>query len=73
MILYFLQTIDCDVVVSVNLFDYLGSVLSYILLAFPIFHGDYDSKSPADFSSLISAVSNLSGSTLQTSIEYFLL
>ncbi|XP_022333421.1 lysosomal cobalamin transporter ABCD4-like isoform X2 [Crassostrea virginica] len=40
---------------SVNLFDYLGSVLSYILLAFPIFHGDYDSKSPADFSSLISA------------------
>ncbi|XP_061167666.1 lysosomal cobalamin transporter ABCD4-like isoform X2 [Saccostrea echinata] len=40
---------------SVNLFDYLGSILSYILLAFPIFHGDYDNKSPADFSSLISA------------------
>ncbi|XP_056022502.1 lysosomal cobalamin transporter ABCD4-like isoform X2 [Ostrea edulis] len=40
---------------SVNLFDYLGSILSYILLAFPIFNGAYDGKSPADFSSLISA------------------
>lgn len=47
-------------VVSVNIFDYLGGILSYILLAFPIFNGDFDSVSPSDFSSLISAVSFLS-------------
>lgn len=40
---------------SVNIFDYLGGILSYILLAFPIFNGDFDSVSPSDFSSLISA------------------
>lgn len=40
---------------SVNLFDYLGGILSYILLAFPIFSGDFDSESPSEFSSLISA------------------
>lgn len=40
---------------SVNLFDYLGSILSYILLAFPIFNGNFDSLTPAEFSSRISA------------------
>ncbi|XP_060068976.1 lysosomal cobalamin transporter ABCD4-like isoform X2 [Ylistrum balloti] len=39
---------------SVNLSDYLGSILSYLLLALPIFSGSYDSLSAADLSSLIS-------------------
>ena len=43
--------------VSINLFDYLGSILSYIAISFPIFLGMYDSLSGADLSSLISAVS----------------
>ncbi|PVD26028.1 hypothetical protein C0Q70_13696 [Pomacea canaliculata] len=34
--------------------DYLGSILSYIAIAFPIFYGHYDDLPPADMSSLIS-------------------
>uniref|UniRef100_T1JIZ5 ABC transporter domain-containing protein n=1 Tax=Strigamia maritima TaxID=126957 RepID=T1JIZ5_STRMM len=39
---------------AVNLFDYIGSIVSYILLAIPIFNGDYDNLSAADLSALIS-------------------
>ncbi|XP_033735733.1 ATP-binding cassette sub-family D member 4-like isoform X2 [Pecten maximus] len=39
---------------SINLSDYLGSILSYLLLALPIFSGSYDNLSSADLSSLIS-------------------
>ncbi|XP_053399144.1 lysosomal cobalamin transporter ABCD4-like [Mercenaria mercenaria] len=40
---------------AVNLFDYLGSIFSYIAIAFPIFLGAYDSLSSPDLSALISA------------------
>ncbi|WAR19914.1 ABCD4-like protein [Mya arenaria] len=43
---------------SINMFDYLGSIVSYIALAFPIFLGTYDNLSAPDLSALISAVSN---------------
>lgn len=39
---------------SVNLFDYLGSVLSYFIIAIPIFAGSYDSLTSVQLSSLIS-------------------
>ena len=43
--------------VSINVADYLGSILSYIAIAFPIFFGHYDNLTPTDLSSLISRVS----------------
>jgi ATP-binding cassette subfamily D (ALD) protein 4 len=36
------------------MFDYLGSIISYLALAVPIFSGRYDDISPAELSSLIS-------------------
>ena len=39
------------------MFDYLGSILSYFAISFPIFLGVYDYLSPPDLSALISAVS----------------
>ena len=42
---------------SIQLFDYLGSIFSYIAISVPIFLGVYDKLSAADLSSLISAVS----------------
>ncbi|CAH1792366.1 unnamed protein product [Owenia fusiformis] len=39
---------------SVNCGDYLGSILSYIAIAVPIFLGTYDNLSPTDLSALIS-------------------
>ena len=42
--------------VSISLADYLGSILSYIILAIPIFSGVYDDKSATEISSIISAV-----------------
>lgn len=39
---------------SVNLFDYLGSVLSYFVIAVPIFAGSYNDLSSVQLSSLIS-------------------
>lgn len=38
----------------INLADYLGSILSYIILAIPIFAGKYDDLTPSQLSSLIS-------------------
>lgn len=39
------------------MFDYLGSILSYIVIAIPIFSGVYGDLSPAELSSLVSKVS----------------
>ena len=39
---------------SVNLFDYLGSVLSYFVIAIPIFAGSYNNLTSVQLSSLIS-------------------
>ena len=39
---------------SINLTDYLGSILSFIALAIPLFSGKYDNLKPADLSMLIS-------------------
>ncbi|XP_013772980.1 ATP-binding cassette sub-family D member 4-like [Limulus polyphemus] len=39
---------------SVNLFNYLGSIISFMVLAVPLFAGKYDSLSGPDLSALIS-------------------
>ncbi len=38
----------------VNLFDYLGSIVSYLALAVPVFGGQYDALAPSELSALIS-------------------
>jgi len=43
-------------VVSIGVADYLGSILSYVILAIPIFAGVYDDLPPAELSALISRV-----------------
>ncbi len=49
-----------DIIISytvwVNMFDYLSAILSYILVAIPIFAGSYDNMDSVDLSSLISRV-----------------
>ncbi|XP_061785425.1 lysosomal cobalamin transporter ABCD4 isoform X1 [Nerophis lumbriciformis] len=40
--------------IGVNTFDYLGGFLSYIIIAIPIFGGNYDSLTPGELSALIS-------------------
>ncbi len=42
--------------VGVNTFDYLGSILSYIVIAIPIFAGEYDGLTPGELSALVSKV-----------------
>lgn len=42
--------------VGVNTFDYLGSILSYVVIAVPIFSGVYGDLSPAELSTLVSKV-----------------
>ncbi|ODM99099.1 ATP-binding cassette sub-family D member 4 [Orchesella cincta] len=39
---------------SVNFIDYIGSIFSYLMLAIPIFSGQYDNLSPSELGSLIS-------------------
>ncbi|XP_067291361.1 ATP-binding cassette sub-family D member 4 isoform X2 [Pseudorasbora parva] len=39
---------------GVNTFDYLGSILSYIVIAIPIFAGQYDGLTPGELSALVS-------------------
>uniref|UniRef100_A0AAR2IH67 ABC transporter domain-containing protein n=1 Tax=Pygocentrus nattereri TaxID=42514 RepID=A0AAR2IH67_PYGNA len=40
--------------IGVNTFDYLGSILSYVVIAIPIFAGVYDGMTPGELSSLVS-------------------
>jgi len=40
--------------VGVNTFDYLGSILSYVVIAIPIFSGVYGDLSPTELSTLVS-------------------
>ncbi|XP_049336790.1 ATP-binding cassette sub-family D member 4 isoform X1 [Astyanax mexicanus] len=40
--------------IGVNTFDYLGSILSYIVIAIPIFSGVYDGMTPGELSALVS-------------------
>ncbi|XP_066539713.1 ATP-binding cassette sub-family D member 4 [Hoplias malabaricus] len=40
--------------IGVNTFDYLGSILSYVVIAIPIFAGVYDGLSPGELSALVS-------------------
>jgi len=42
--------------VSIGIADYLGSILSYVILAIPVFSGIYDHLSPPDLSAFISRV-----------------
>ncbi|XP_030897406.1 ATP-binding cassette sub-family D member 4 isoform X4 [Leptonychotes weddellii] len=41
---------------GVNTFDYLGSILSYVVIAIPIFSGVYGDLSPTELSTLVSKV-----------------
>ncbi|XP_073853905.1 lysosomal cobalamin transporter ABCD4 isoform X10 [Macaca fascicularis] len=40
--------------IGINTFDYLGSILSYVVIAIPIFSGVYGDLSPAELSTLVS-------------------
>ncbi|KAM5272871.1 lysosomal cobalamin transporter ABCD4 isoform 2-T2 [Ctenodactylus gundi] len=40
--------------IGVNTFDYMGSILSYIVIAIPIFSGVYGDLSPTELSTLVS-------------------
>ncbi|XP_062037189.1 lysosomal cobalamin transporter ABCD4 isoform X2 [Lepus europaeus] len=40
--------------IGINTFDYLGSILSYIVIAIPIFSGVYGDLSPTELSALVS-------------------
>lgn len=47
----------CFCPVGINTFDYLGSILSYVVIAIPIFSGVYGDLSPTELSALVSKVS----------------
>uniref|UniRef100_A0A4X2LG33 ATP binding cassette subfamily D member 4 n=3 Tax=Vombatus ursinus TaxID=29139 RepID=A0A4X2LG33_VOMUR len=40
--------------IGINTFDYLGSILSYVVIAIPIFSGVYGDLTPAELSALVS-------------------
>lgn len=40
-------------------FSYLGSILSYLIIAIPIFAGAFDGKDASELSAIISAVCEL--------------
>ncbi|XP_074852892.1 lysosomal cobalamin transporter ABCD4 isoform X2 [Carettochelys insculpta] len=40
--------------IGINTFDYLGSILSYVVIAIPIFSGVYSDLDPAELSALVS-------------------
>lgn len=43
--------------ISINAFDYVATILSYLIVAIPILHGRYTDTSSSDISSIISKVS----------------
>ena len=47
------------VTVSVYMFDYVSTVISYSLIGVAVFLGKYDSLTPADLASVISKVNEL--------------
>ena len=47
------------VTVSVYMFDYVSTVISYSLIGIAVFLGKYDSLTPADLASVISKVNEL--------------
>lgn len=47
----------CFCPVGINTFNYLGSILSYVVIAIPIFSGICSDLSPTELSALISKVS----------------
>ena len=50
---------------ATNLFDYLGSIVSYLAIAVPIFSGKYDDLTPSEISAIISQVQQIFHSSLQ--------
>ena len=46
----------CWFSVAISMADYVGSILSYIIVAIPIFSGIYEDTSSSDLSAVISAV-----------------
>lgn len=52
----------CFCSVGINTFDYVGSILSYVVIAIPIFSGVYGDLNPAELSSLVSKVSSCNSS-----------
>ena len=49
------------------MFDYLGSILSYVVISIPIFSGIYGDLSPTELSTLVSKVRIPSGDPLMPS------
>uniref|UniRef100_A0A8C4T0N1 ATP-binding cassette, sub-family D (ALD), member 4 n=1 Tax=Erpetoichthys calabaricus TaxID=27687 RepID=A0A8C4T0N1_ERPCA len=49
-----LMTKELWLCIGVNTFDYFGSILSYMVIAIPIFAGVYDGLTPGELSTLIS-------------------
>lgn len=45
--------------VGINTFDYLGGILSYVVIAIPIFSGIHGDLSPTELSTLVSKVRSL--------------
>ncbi|XP_055989640.1 lysosomal cobalamin transporter ABCD4 [Sorex fumeus] len=49
-----LMTKELWLYIGINTFDYLGSILSYVVIAIPIFSGVYGDLSPTQLSTLVS-------------------
>lgn len=49
-----LVTRELRLYIGVNIFNYLGSIVSYLAIAIPIFAGRYDGLAPADLIELVS-------------------
>jgi ATP-binding cassette subfamily D (ALD) protein 4 len=47
--------VDNDVAITQTI-SYFGSILSYLIIAIPIFSGEFDGSSPSDIASYISLV-----------------